>query len=79
MLAAATGTQTTRLQDFFGRASYHLFISHMPVAAVLAVGLHFDRTGPLLLITAVAVSLCLSTLLVPIERWINVLRQQIAP
>jgi peptidoglycan/LPS O-acetylase OafA/YrhL len=28
-----------KAQDFFGRASYHLFIAHMPIAAVLVIGL----------------------------------------
>jgi peptidoglycan/LPS O-acetylase OafA/YrhL len=78
ILAAAKDARPTSLQDFFGRASYHLFIAHMPIAAVLATGLHFERAGPILLVTALAVAFCLSAVLVPIERRINGLRQQIA-
>jgi hypothetical protein len=39
-LTAAQEYRPTRLHDFFGRGSYHLFIAHMPTAAILATGLH---------------------------------------
>jgi len=39
LLSVWTGEIASRTQDFFGRASYHLFISHMPIAAVLVTGL----------------------------------------
>jgi peptidoglycan/LPS O-acetylase OafA/YrhL len=60
VLATATDARPTRTQDFFGRASYHLFIAHMPTAAVLATGLHFERASPMIFVTALAAVLCLS-------------------
>ena len=78
LLVAAADARPTMLQDFFGRASYHLFIAHMPTAAVLTIGLHFAPAGPTIFVTALAVALCLSAVLVPLERRLNVLRQRIS-
>ena len=65
-------------EDFFGRASYHLFIGHMPIATVLVTGLKLRQSGVSVFVAAVISALALSTLLVPMERNINVLRQRIA-
>jgi peptidoglycan/LPS O-acetylase OafA/YrhL len=78
LLVAATDARPTRLQDFFGRASYHLFIAHMPIAAVLATGLHLPPKGIAILVTALGAALCLSAVLVPIERRIDAIRQRIS-
>jgi len=65
-------------QDFFGRASYHLFIGHMPIGAVLVTGLKLTQGSMLVFLAAVIVALALSAGLVPIERRINVTRRRIA-
>src|SRR5260221_6030436 len=44
LLSVWNGQSGNSTQDFFGRASYHLFIGHMPIAAVLVTGLNL-RTG----------------------------------
>jgi peptidoglycan/LPS O-acetylase OafA/YrhL len=69
--------QANSVQDFFGRSSYHLFIAHMPISAVLIVGLHWTANTVAILIGTVAVALVLSAGLVPLERSINVFRQRI--
>ena len=78
LLAAARDMRPTPAQDFFGRASYHLFISHMPIAAVLVTGLGFPVNGILVYVVTMAVALALSGFLVPMERRLNRTRQQIA-
>src|SRR5579884_1233542 len=66
LLSAAQNYRPTRIHDFFGRASYHLFIAHMPVGAVFATGLHI-RTNSLFMYAAVLVAaLGLSAGLVPL-------------
>jgi peptidoglycan/LPS O-acetylase OafA/YrhL len=77
LLSAWTGQVASRTQDFFGRASYHLFISHMPIAAVLVTGLGLTQSMFLFFVTIV-VALVLSMGLVPLERSINVVRQRIS-
>jgi len=76
MLSCAPQKRVSRLEDFFGRASYHLFLGHMPMAAVLVTGLFF-RAGslPTFGVTVLAM-LALSGLLVPMEWRINALRQR---
>jgi peptidoglycan/LPS O-acetylase OafA/YrhL len=69
--------QANHVQDFFGRASYHLFIAHMPMSAVLIIGLRWTANTPIILIVSVVLLLLLSTALVPLERSINVFRQRI--
>jgi peptidoglycan/LPS O-acetylase OafA/YrhL len=78
LLVAATDARPTMLHDFFGRASYHLFIAHMPTAAVLATGLHLPPSGITIFVTSLAVALCLSAILVPMEWRIDSLRQRIS-
>jgi peptidoglycan/LPS O-acetylase OafA/YrhL len=68
----------TRIQDFFGRASYHLFIMHMPLAAVLVTGFGFRGNSVRVYAATMAVALALSLALVPMEHRINSLRQRIA-
>ena len=46
MLSCAPQKRVYRLEDFVGRASYHLFLGHMPLAAVLVTGLHFWAGSP---------------------------------
>lgn len=78
LLATATDARPIMLQDFFGRASYHLFIAHMPTAAVLATGLHLTPAGITIFVASLAVAFCLSAVLVPIERRINTMRQRVS-
>jgi peptidoglycan/LPS O-acetylase OafA/YrhL len=79
LLSAARGSAgPTRVQDFFGRASYHLFISHMPLAAVLSVGFGVPAETFTIYVLTVALALALSLLLVPMEHHVNAFRQWIA-
>ena len=78
LLAAAPATLATPVQDFLGRASYHLFIAHMPVAAVLFTGLHVPVNSFVIYVGTLLVALGLSGFLVPVERRINKLRRQVA-
>jgi peptidoglycan/LPS O-acetylase OafA/YrhL len=72
----------TRTTDFFGRASYHLFISHMSIAPVLAALWAAPRwpavTKVAIFFLTVVLSLGLSTLLVPLELKVNELRRRIS-
>lgn len=72
----------TRINDFFGRASYHLFIAHMSIAPVLVALLPSPRFPTLfwavVLGLTIAVSLGLSAFLVPLELRINTLRRRIS-
>jgi peptidoglycan/LPS O-acetylase OafA/YrhL len=78
LLSAWNGQSGNSIQDFFGRASYHLFIGHMPIAAVLVIGLELRQGSVFVFLAAVIVALALSLGLVPLERNINVMRQRIA-
>jgi peptidoglycan/LPS O-acetylase OafA/YrhL len=78
LLSLSHAPSPTNVADFFGRASYHLFIAHMPLAAVLFNGLHFTPNTFLIYVATVLASLGLSGLLVPMERRINDVRRQIA-
>lgn len=64
--------------DFIGRASYHLFIAHMSIAAILVVA--FAQTVNTFRVFALSlgIALALSGLLVPLEWWLNRLRDRIA-
>lgn len=64
--------------EFLGRASYHLFISHWVLAAIL-IRVGGVRPGSLrLMIYTLALALLLSCVLVPMEHRIERLRRQIA-
>jgi peptidoglycan/LPS O-acetylase OafA/YrhL len=76
LLSASQDRCASNAQDFVGRASYHLFIGHMPIAAVLVIGLGL-RPNAVVFATTVVVALALSAWLVPLERSINVVRQRI--
>jgi peptidoglycan/LPS O-acetylase OafA/YrhL len=78
LVSNAPDVRPTGAQDFFGRASYHLFIAHMPVAAVLVTGLGVVANTVIIYVATIAMALGLSAVLVPLERRINDLRQQIA-
>jgi peptidoglycan/LPS O-acetylase OafA/YrhL len=78
LLSIWNGQSGNNTQDFFGRASYHLFIGHMPIAAVLVTGLDLRQGSVFVFLGAVIVALALSLGLVPLERNINVMRQRIA-
>ena len=71
--------RATRLQDFFGRASYHLFIGQWTVAALLAYTTKLPHDSFPLFLATLAASLALSLLLVPMERRIERLRRRVAP
>ncbi len=77
LLSSAKYVRATDAQDFFGRASYHLFISHMPIAAVLVTGLHLPARSIGLYVTTMAAALGLSVFLVPMERRINSIRHRV--
>jgi peptidoglycan/LPS O-acetylase OafA/YrhL len=78
LLSIWDGKPGNNMQDFFGRASYHLFIGHMPIAAVLVTGLKLTQESLVVFLSATVVSLALSAGLVPIERYINITRLRIA-
>ena len=77
LLARTARTRPTRTQDFFGRSSYHLFIGHMPTAAVLVTGFGIPGNSSVLFAATLVVTLALSALLVPMEWGIDHLRGQI--
>ena len=76
-LALAGDYQATRTQDFFGRSSYHLFIAHMPLGAVLATGLHLKTDSATIYSVALCGAIGLSGFLVPLERQIEKLRKRV--
>ena len=78
LLSIWDGKPGNNMQDFFGRASYHLFIGHMPIAAVLVTGLKLTQESLVVFLSAAVISLALSAELVPIERYINITRLRIA-
>jgi peptidoglycan/LPS O-acetylase OafA/YrhL len=78
LLSIWNGKPANNAQDFFGRASYHLFIGHMPIAAVLVTGLKLRQGSILVFLAAIVAALALSALLVPLERNINIVRQRLA-
>jgi peptidoglycan/LPS O-acetylase OafA/YrhL len=78
LLSLSHGRPATYLPDFFGRASYHLFIAHMPIAAMFFSSLHFPANSFPIYVATVLAALGLSGILVPIERRINDVRRQIA-
>ena len=78
LLSIWNGQSGNSIQDFFGRASYHLFIGHMPIAAVLVTGLTLTQGSVFVFLAAVIVAFALSLGLVPLERNINVMRRRIA-
>jgi peptidoglycan/LPS O-acetylase OafA/YrhL len=77
LLSSAQDVRATSAQDFFGRASYHLFIAHMPIAAVLATGLHVPTRSISIYLATLAAALGVSVVLVPMERRINSVRQRV--
>lgn len=64
--------------DFIGRASYHLFIAHMSIAAVLIVGLGVPSNSFAVFAAATLLALALSGGLVPLEWRLNRVRGRIA-
>jgi peptidoglycan/LPS O-acetylase OafA/YrhL len=78
LLSVSSGEIAGGMQDFFGRASYHLFIAHMPIAAVLVAGLGLAPQSVFVFGTTMVVALVLSMGLVPMERAINLTRQRIS-
>ena len=78
ILANAREARPTFSQDFFGRASYHLFIAHMPLGAILVTGLDLPKDTVAVYLGTLVIALALSVLLVPMEHRVNALRQKIA-
>jgi peptidoglycan/LPS O-acetylase OafA/YrhL len=78
LLSVWPGGVARGAQDFFGRASYHLFLAHMPIAAVLVTGLGLRPASVLVFLATMVVALALSAGLVPIERTINVVRLRVS-
>jgi peptidoglycan/LPS O-acetylase OafA/YrhL len=60
LLSVWDGRQGNNVQDYFGRASYHLFIGHMPIAAVLVTGLKLRQGSVSVFLAAVIIALALS-------------------
>jgi peptidoglycan/LPS O-acetylase OafA/YrhL len=65
------------LADFFGRASYHLFITHWTIGAILIFGFGMTISTLPVLILSVAISLLFSLALVPMEHRVDALRRRI--
>jgi peptidoglycan/LPS O-acetylase OafA/YrhL len=78
LLAAAQDYRPTRTQDFVGRASYHLFIAHLPIAAILVTGFHARPYKLLTYLSVLVGALLVSAALVPLEWRINKLRFRIS-
>src|SRR5258708_39386186 len=78
LLSIWNGRSGNNAQDFFGRASYHLFIGHMPIAAVLVTGLKLRQASVSVFLAAIVAALVLSALVVPMERNLNIIPQRIA-
>src|SRR5262245_359272 len=78
LLSIWEGETASRTQDFFGRASYHLFIGHMPIAAILVTGLGLRAESMFVFFATIVVALAFSTGLVPMEHTINIMRQRIS-
>jgi peptidoglycan/LPS O-acetylase OafA/YrhL len=68
----------SRAVDFVGRASYHLFIAHMSIAAVLVVGFALPATTFVAFALTSVLALALSCLLVPLEWRLNRMRGRIS-
>lgn len=68
----------SRAVDFVGRASYHLFIAHMSIGAILVVGLGVPGNSFVAFASATLLALALSGLLVPMEWRINRMRGRIS-
>ncbi len=77
ILLWALSDQLTPVRDFFGRASYHLFIAHMSVAAILVVGSPIRLGGAGTYLSTIFICLGLSAFLVPLERRINIVRWRV--
>lgn len=69
--------RATRTQDFIGRSSYHLFIAHIPVQSVLIVAFGMVPASRPLWLWTLAGCLLLSAGIVPLERRVNRLREEI--
>jgi hypothetical protein len=70
-------TRPSQIIDFIGRASYHLFIAHMSIAAVLVVGFARARDSFQVFAITWIVALALSGFLVPLEWRLNRIRGRI--
>jgi peptidoglycan/LPS O-acetylase OafA/YrhL len=68
---APLGRPAGRLVDYFGRASYHLFIAHWIVAGILVRWLSVERNSFVLCALTLVICLALSCALVPVERLIE--------
>ncbi len=77
LLTVAGDYRPTRRQDFFGRASYHLFIAHMPAAAILSTGLHVRTNSVSIYVATILMALSLSAVLVPMEWCLNGMRRRV--
>jgi peptidoglycan/LPS O-acetylase OafA/YrhL len=68
----------SRTLDFIGRASYHLFIAHMSIAAILVVAFHATPNTVSVFVMSVALAFALSGALVPLEWQLNRLRGRVS-
>jgi peptidoglycan/LPS O-acetylase OafA/YrhL len=66
-LAAFSDRKASSAQDFFGRASYHLFIAHMSIAGILYLGLGVSPGTPAFWLLGTLACLAISAVMVPIE------------
>jgi len=64
--------------DFIGRASYHLFIAHMSIAAILVLGFALVPNRFPVFALSVAIALALSGVLVPLEWRLDRVRRRIS-
>lgn len=64
--------------DFIGRASYHLFIAHMSIAAILALAFGMANNTWRIFALSLAIALVLSGGLVPLEWRLNRLRSRVS-
>jgi peptidoglycan/LPS O-acetylase OafA/YrhL len=71
--------RSTRVTDFFGRASYHLFIAQWVLAAMLVRTTSLTINSLTLCVATLILSLGLSGLLVPLEHRIERIRRNLRP
>jgi peptidoglycan/LPS O-acetylase OafA/YrhL len=77
LIALSVDTPATKLEDFFGRASYHLFISHLTIAPAL-IALAVPAGSLSLYLKTMLFSVLLSVFLVPLEHKIDRVRRRIS-
>jgi peptidoglycan/LPS O-acetylase OafA/YrhL len=78
LVARPPVSRPSPLVDFIGRASYHLFIAHMSIGAILVVGLGLAVNTLPVFALSLPIAFLLSSALVPLEWRVNRVRGRIS-